>query len=122
MSEQDDVRSDLDIELFNFIGKTVTIKQKNAITYDEYGEESSPTYTSTSIVVVPYNITHEERTQQAFGDLPEGSMAVVLRYDQAVATGDLLTINGEDWEVRTIERNYLPDNVATIVGLVRYQA
>ena len=119
MTEQDDVRNDLDVELFAFIGKTVTLKQKGTPTYNSRGEEEDSSPTSSSIVVVPYNITQEERTQQPFGDLPEGSMAVVLRYDQAVATGDLLTIEGEDWEVRTIERNYLPDNVATIVGIVR---
>lgn len=119
MAEQDDVRNDLDIELFDYIGKTVTLYTQGTPTYNERGELEQDDMTPESIVIVPYNITQEERTSQAFGDLPEGAMMAVLRYDQAVNTKDILLIESEYWEVRTIEKNYLPDNVATIVALVR---
>lgn len=119
MAEQDDVRDDLDIELFDYIGKTVTIYNQATPTYNDRGELEADAFTASSIVIVPYNITDKERTSQAFGDLPEGSMMAVLRYDQAVDTKDILLIESENWEVRMIEKNYLPGNVATIVGLVR---
>ena len=119
MTEQDDVRDDLDNELFDFIGKTVTIYTQGSPTYNDRGELEEDAFTSDSIVIVPYNITDQERSSQAFGDLPEGSMMAVLRYDQVVSTKDILLIENENWEVRMIEKNYLPGNVATIIGLVR---
>ena len=119
MAEQDDVRDDLDVELFDYIGKTVTIYTQATPTYNARGELEEDDFTDSNIVIVPYNITDKERTSQAFGDLPEGSMMAVLRYDQAVDTKDILLIENENWEVRMIEKNYLPGNVATIVGLVR---
>jgi len=119
MAEQDDVRDDLDVELFDYIGKSVIIYTQGSPTYNDRGELEEDAFVQNSIVIVPYNITDKERTSQAFGDLPEGSMMAVLRYDQTVDTKDILLIENENWEVRMIEKNYLPGNVATIVGLVR---
>jgi len=119
MSEQDDVRDDLDNELFNFIGKTVTIHTQGTPTYNDRGELEEDSFTSESIIIVPYSITDQERTSESFGDMPQGTMMAVLRYDQVVNTKDIIVIESENWEVRVIEKNYLPDNVATIIAMVR---
>lgn len=122
MSEQNDIRNDLDVEIFGEIGKTVTFKRQSSPIYNTRGEQEDVTSTDSTITIVPYNITHEERTRQPFGDLPEGSMFAVVRYDQVIDAGDKIEIESEDWEVQLVERNYLPGNVATIVSLTRVQA
>lgn len=121
MSEQDDIRADLDVELFAYIGKPVTFIKKSLPIYNTRGETESITNTTSTVTIVPYNITQYELTQQPFGNLPEGTMFAAVRYDVNVALEDQFTIEGENWRVIRVEPNYLPDNVATIVALVRNQ-
>jgi hypothetical protein len=122
MAEQDDIRDDLQNEVFDVIGKTVTLKSKSTPVYNTRGEEESSTLNSSSITIVPYNIDHKTETFQPFGNLDEGEMLAAVPYEETVEIGDLLTIEAEDWEIKAIERNYLPDNVVSIVRLARVQA
>lgn len=119
MAEQDDIRTDLDVDVFAVLGKTVTLKNYSSPSYNTRGELESVVPTESTITIVPYSILNNDRTQEVYGDLNEGRMEAVLRYDQSISLGDELVIESESWIVDSIEKNYLPDNVATIVSLVR---
>ena len=122
MTTQDDVRQDLDDEIFNSdIAKTVTLISKSALVYNSRGEQESVTNTSSSISVVLYDINHSTQAFQPWSNVDEGDMQAAIRYDVVINKGDYLTIEGEDWIVKEINKNYLPDNVVTIARIARVQ-
>lgn len=118
---QDDIRTDLTTEVFNEIGKTVTLKSKSSPIYNTRGEEINQTFTESSVIIVPYSIIQDDTKREPFGDVEEGAMDAAVPYTTTVNKGDKFTIESEDWIVRAVERNYLPDNVVTIVRLTREQ-
>jgi len=109
------VRARLDTNLFNKYGKTVTLSSKTASSYNERGDEISFSSTPQSIVVMPYDITEDRRTYESFGSYKQGDVAMVLRYDQVVGIGDLISMEGVVFEIQEVVKNYLPGNVATII-------
>lgn len=119
MAEQDEVRNDLDEELFAFIGKSVTLLQKGGEQYNIRGELEAISQTESTITIVPYNITHRELNQLDIGDYQEGDMFAAVRYDVDIDIHDEISMESENWTVTRVEKNYLPDNVATIVSLRR---
>lgn len=121
MTKQATIRNKLDSKVFNVIGKTVTLNSKSSPTYNIRGEEEDATITSSSIVIVPYNIMFREQSYEAFGDIESGEKDAAVRYDVDINIDDYLEIESENWIVKAIEKNYLPDNVVTIVRLSRSQ-
>ena len=121
MAIQDEIRDDLDIEVFGEIGKVITLISQSAPTYNSRGEEEDVVATSTQITAVPYNITQDRQTFEEIGNINEGEMFVAVRYDQVIAVNDQMTIESENWFVKDIEKNYLPDNVVTIVRIAKTQ-
>lgn len=119
--EYTSVREDLDVELFDTIGKSVTFIKQSSLVYNTRGEIENQTQTSSTVTIVPFTINHKTLNQTAFGDLPEGTMMAAVRYDLNVDINDLFTIESENWEVHGLEKNYLDQNVITIVALVRKQ-
>jgi len=116
---QDEFRDSLDEEIFEVIGKTVTLVTEGSEVYNERGELENTTNVTTSIIGVPYNITNARQTHQSFGEIEEGDMDMVLRYDQAIAIDNKVIIDSQTYKVKEIQENYLPDNVATIVRLTK---
>jgi hypothetical protein len=121
MTIQDDVREEVD-ELFSEAGKAVTFIKKSQPIYNTRGEQENVTNTSSAQTVIPYNITQKELNQLSFGNLPEGTMILLCRYDLAVDIGDMFTIESETWRVVRTERHYLPENVGTLAAVVREHA
>jgi hypothetical protein len=121
MSEYESVRDDLDTELFDVIGKSVTFIKRSSTIYNTRGEIENDTQTSSTVTIVPFNINEKTLNHQSFGNLPEGAMMAAVRYDLDVAINDSFTIEGDTWDVHGIEKNYLDQNVITIVALVKKQ-
>ena len=121
MSLQDEVRDDLEEEVFTEFGKTVTLKTKGSPVYNTRGELESSTESSTDIIAVPYNIIETRESNQPFGELQEGDLDMAVKYDQSIETGDIVTIESIDYRVDQVDKNFLPDNVVTIVRLMRTQ-
>lgn len=122
MAKQDIIRTKLQNKVFNVFGKTVTLKTVSAPSYNSRGEQEDQTLTSSTITIVPYNIIDKRQTFEAFGDILEGEMDAAIPYTETVSIGDILVIESENWVIRAIEKNYLPDNVVTIVRLSPEQA
>jgi hypothetical protein len=120
MAIQDEFREVLDEDVFNEIGKTVTLINKTTPIYNNRGELESYTPSQSSIIVVPWDLSANE-SDQMFGDFIEGSTAMVIRYDQAIDQTDLIVMEGITYKVNDINYNYLPDNVATILRIVEVE-
>jgi hypothetical protein len=114
----DEFREVLDEDVFGEIGKTVTLINKTTPIYNTRGEEEGYTASSSSITIVPWDLAYN-KSNEMFGNFIEGSVAMVVRYDQAISTSDLITMEGITYKVQDINKNYLPDNVATILRLVK---
>ena len=114
MALQDEVRDDLEEEVFNEFGKTMILRTITPI-YNDYGELEGQTNTDTNIVAVPYNITEDRESYQPFGNLEAGDMDVAIKYSDTITTDDYLVIEGIVYKVKNIQKNFLPDNVVTIV-------
>lgn len=119
MALQDEIRADLEAEVFNSFGKTVTFINKSTPIYNTWGEIESWTETQSSIVAVPYDILWDRRSTQIFGDMKEGEMAMAVKYDQTANKNDVVVIDSDRFTVVEVNKNYLPDNVVTILRLAR---
>ena len=123
MSRQSSIRAKLLAKVFNLntIGMSITLKTQSLPLYNNRGELESTTSTTSTVVGVPYNIVDRNQSYEKFGTLLEGEMDVALPWETVINIDDLLTIASEDWLVKNIEKNYLPENVVTIVRVVRQQ-
>lgn len=102
------------------IGKTVTLIKYLSPTYNDRGElENAYTQSTSSLVVVPYNIIDSSRQQEVVGDADTGLISMAVPWDTDVALKDDILMEGDYWTINLIEKNYLPNNVVTILSLVK---
>lgn len=116
---QTKVRNKLHSKIFQTISKTVTFKKKSSPLYNSRGDLEGFTETESEITIVPYNIIDSRRSYQEFGDMNEGDFDAAVPYDTNVEEGDIITMEGEDWKIQQVEKNYLPGNVVNIIRLTR---
>jgi hypothetical protein len=119
MGLQEEIRTDLATEVFDAFGKTVSFINKSTPIYNTWGEIEGWTETTSQIVVVPYDILWDRKSPQKFGELKEGEMSMAVKYDQTVAKGDVFILDSDRFTVVEVNKNYLPDNVVTILRLAR---
>lgn len=119
MALQDEIRNDLEAEVFNEFGKTVTLVTYSSQNENAWGEIDGATEVQTSIIAVPYDIIDDRKSSEPFGQLKAGDMALAVPYTVSIAKGDQLIIESERWEVVEVSKNYLPNNVVTICQLRR---
>jgi hypothetical protein len=120
MSIQDEFREALDIDVLNEIGKSVTLIRKSSPVYNTRGEEVEGSTSQSTITIVPWDL-NERTSNQTFGKFIEGSVAMLLRYDQDISDDDLIVMEGQTYKILNINKNYLPDNVATIIQAIKTQ-
>ncbi len=119
---QTKIRDKLQSKVFDRLGKSVTLISKSSPLYNNRGELESYTSTSSTITVVPYNITNKSLEYESVGNLNTGEMFVAIPYTVTVNIDDTLVIEGSSWDIKEIQENYLPGNVVTIVRVARQQA
>ena len=122
MGLQDEIRSDLATELFAVIGKSVTLKSKSTPVYNNRGEEESQTFTNSNIIIIPYNLVDGRQSFEPFGDLQEGETDAAVPYTVTIKVDDIIVMEGDNWVVKDVSFNYLPDNVVTIIRMVKEQS
>jgi hypothetical protein len=122
MVSDDSIRTKLANKIFTPYGKSVTLKSPSLPTYNTRGELESQTLTSSTITVVPYNIIGNRRSYEPFGELKSGDLEIAVPYNVTIDVDYLITMDGSDYKVVQVEKNYLPDNVVTIVRVVKVVA
>lgn len=121
MVNQTTIRQKLQTKVFERFGITATFINKSSPTYNNRGEIEDYTETSSQNYIVPYNIFNDTQTYQEFGNLNEGEMDAAVPHDVSLSIDDEITFKGETWLVKNIQPNYLPNNVVTIIRIVRKQ-
>jgi hypothetical protein len=123
MVNTDDIKRKLESKLFSKIGLNVVFISKTSPTYDTRGEiVAYGTDSTSSTLIVPYNIISKEQSYEAFGAQQNGDMDAAVRYDLTLKIDDIFVIESERFLIKNIQYNYLPDNVVTIVRLTKEQA
>jgi len=117
VSKQALIRTKLASKVFNVIGKSVTLNSKSSPVYNSRGELESITSVPSTITVVPYNLTEKDQVYESWGNLEEGETDMAINYEVTINVEDTITMEGDTWRVKAVEKNYLPDNVVTIVRL-----
>jgi hypothetical protein len=118
MTYQEKVRTKLEKKIFNSIGKTVTFINKQSPIYNTRGEvESSITAPTSSITIVPYSIINDSTDNQAFGTISTGEFEAAVPYDVTVNRDDEIILDAVYFKITEVRKNYLPDNVVTIIKL-----
>ena len=119
LDTQTEFREALDEDIFDEIGKSVTLIKESLPIYNDRNELEDSTPVETTIIAVPYNIVNARQSHQSFGEIEEGDMDMVVRYDQVIAINNKVVIDNKTFYVKEVAENYLPDNVATIVRLTK---
>ena len=119
MSLVDEVRTDIQQDIFDVIGKTVTLINKSTPIYNTRGEVVSYTSNQTDIIGVPYNIMWDRKDSQPFGDMNAGDMALFVPYTVTVKIDDEIIVESEYYKVVEIQKHFIPDNVATLLRITK---
>jgi len=124
MSKLTTVRNKLDKKLFD----TGAVLRSSATlyTYSEgtgsfggYNDSDATYSTGTSIACVPYNNIPNNLNVQSFGDMQEGDMFLVVRYNTTVNVRDKITFNGNNYKVQEIKEIPINDGIAGIILQLR---
>lgn len=118
MATQDDIRSDLENDVFSELGKTVTLISKSSPLYNSRGELEGYSTSSSSITVVPYNLFNNT-VDQEFGRTTETEVEMAVPYNITINLEDEIVMEGVTYLVKQVNPNYLPGNVVTIIKVVR---
>jgi hypothetical protein len=121
LAKQDLIRSKLDAKVFTPYGKDVVLNHITATTYNVRGEEENLLASTSSIKIVPYNITNNTIDQQAFGDLQRGVLDAAVPYNVTISVKDTILMDGITWSIVDLQENYLPGNVVTIIRMEKQQ-
>lgn len=121
MTLQDEIRQEIQQEIFDEFGKTVSLIKQSSPQHNSRGELEGYTEVVSSIVSVPYNIIWDRKSTQPFGELKEGDMALLIPYTVTIAKDDLIEIESERFRVVEIAKHFAPDNVGTICQLRRIE-
>lgn len=89
--------------LFDNIGTTVVLSAYTQTSTNDYGDELASYATASSIVAVPYSLMAKRNNYQQFGDMQEGEMDIVFKYNQTIKLKDKLSIFGVDYVVKSVE-------------------
>lgn len=117
MTYQERIRTKLQKKIFDTISKTVTLIKKTSPIYNTRGEIESYTSVQSTIKIVPYDITQEENSNEPFGTLSTGNFEAAVPYDTVVDKDDIILMESVNYKVTQVRKNYLPDNVVTIIRL-----
>jgi len=122
MSKLETVRSKLDKKLFTTdqLGSEVTITPvtKSEGSYGGYSGDSESDGTSVDTVAVPYSRVSSRVNFQGFGDLQEGEIQIVFRYDEDLDYDYKVTFDGTTYRIREIREIPLNTGTAAVVVLL----
>ena len=115
----DRARSALQRTIFDRLGKTVTFKSRTSTSYNSRGEQEAETFTTTSVVCVPYSVISNTQSYEPFGNLESGDIDAAFPYTVSIDVDDVLTLESVDYRVKVIDKTYGPGHIATIARLAR---
>ena len=125
MSKLEVMRNRLDKKLFNVnqIGSNITITPitRSEGSFGGYSGDTVSEGTVVDTVAVPYNSVSSRLSYQPKGDLKEGDVEIVFRYDEDIDIDYRVSIGSNDYKIKEI-RNILLNKDDSNSGIVAYIA
>lgn len=112
-----DIRSKILNKIFTPYGKSVTLSHAGTHLYDDRGDLVQFVSSSSTITIVPYDISQDSVEYAKFSDFDAGDMAAAIPYSVTISVGDRITMEGDTWVIKEIIPHYLPSNLVYITRL-----
>ena len=119
-TRQELIRTKLEQKIFGTdLAKTVTLINKTTPVYNDRDEIESYTSTSTSTQAVPYDLITGRKNVTDWATLKEGDGSIAMRYSVEVDVRSVIVIDSVNYDVITLDPNFLPEGVVKIVTISR---
>jgi hypothetical protein len=105
------IRDKLESKVFSKIGSAVLVASTTANSTDKWGDASITYAAGASATAVPYDYYKANISFRPFGDLKEGEVVMVFKYDQTINVTDKVTFQSTDYIVKRIEEFFFQDGV-----------
>lgn len=116
------IRNKLETKVFDKIGTLVALETWSSATTDKWGDDTPAYAASTNVTAVPYNYITDRRDYQPFGNLEEGEVIMVFKYDQTIDMKDRITYKSEQYLITEIEDyQYSGGSVAKLARMSQVQ-
>jgi hypothetical protein len=117
------IRNQIATKIFAPYSKTVTHQVAGSHTYSERGDVTTFTAaSSSSIGIVPYDVTKNRETFEKFGNHNVGDLFAAVPYTVTISINDRIIMDSVTYQVMETIPHYLPDNLVTIVRLSKIVA
>ena len=115
-------RNKLNVKAFAKLGSTITLTSESGVTYNSYGDKIKGSETTTTETFIPYNLIGSRKSYNTFGDLEEGDMDAIFKYDTVAEMGMKATFAGIDYKILQVEDYIIQGSaVAKAVRLTKIQ-
>lgn len=119
------VQSILISKVFNSIGSEITIEAYSSDSTTKWGDATITYAAGATSKAVPYNYIAKSLKWEAFSDIQQGDIAIVVPYTTTVGPNDKITYDSKTWYVREIENFVMGDgttNSLLAIGLLLTEA
>jgi hypothetical protein len=96
------LRGKIDAKIFTGLGSTMLVSSIGTST-NTRGDLVSSFGTASSVVGVPYNLIKSRQGKEVFGDIQEGDMVCVFKYDQVIDVGYKVSFKSVNYNVVQVE-------------------
>lgn len=126
MSKLEIIRNKLDKKLFNtnaVLRSDVTIYTytEGSASFGGYSDADATYSSGTVYAGVPYNNIPKQFSVQPFGDLQEGDMFLVVRYDTPLEIKDKVSFNSITYFVQQVKEIPINNGIAAKIAQIRRQ-
>jgi len=116
MEKYELIRQKLDKKIFTPYGIDASYKTRTPVLND-WGEIESYTEVTSTVKMVPYDITKNAFDFTRFSLKDNGEFEMAVKYDEVLKTHDIIELASEEYLITEILPNYLKENVVNIVRL-----
>lgn len=118
MTIAQELRDQLQADIFDVYGTEVTFIKKSSPIYNNRGEIISNTTTSSTVKIVPFNMFLQNNIANPWGETNEGSIYAVVPHSVSVALEDQILMNDKTLVIKEVVSSHLVENVAWVIELV----
>ena len=112
------IRSKLQSKVFDKLGTTCVVSSVTSASTDKWGDASTSYATGNSYDVVPYDYVAKNLDYRPFGNLVDGTTAIILPYTATLNRTDKVVWNSTTYIVTRIEQYIYDGGVVAIAALL----
>ena len=119
MADYTQIRIKLQDKVFTPYGTSVTLYHRGTPTYNNRGDITADSMTTSTISIVPYDVETQSMTFESLSKFIGGEFFAAIPYSVTISVGDQIVLNGDTYEAKTNLSHLLPGNVVTIMRFTK---